>query len=211
MPTSGRTGYAVNSTRTRSTGDCARTGRWVRRPACCSTSSTRRRSSTSWRASTGITGLIPDPHYFGGGLHTIERGGYLRVHADFNPLSAARRPAQDQRPPLPQPGLGGRLGRSPGAVGPVAVTEGGDDRPPLQPPGRLRHHTGHRLPRPSEPAPRRPRVSPVGPSLSTTTPSTARPAELTDPHSTLWQPGVGEKLIHVPPRRSWRPAPIAPD
>ena len=33
---------------------------------------------------TGITGLIPDPHYFGGGLHTIERGGYLRVHADFN-------------------------------------------------------------------------------------------------------------------------------
>ncbi len=28
--------------------------------------------------------LIPDPHYRGGGLHQIERGGYLEVHADFN-------------------------------------------------------------------------------------------------------------------------------
>jgi hypothetical protein len=33
---------------------------------------------------TGIAGLIPDPHYAGGGLHQIERGGYLKVHADFN-------------------------------------------------------------------------------------------------------------------------------
>ena len=33
---------------------------------------------------TGISGLIPDPHFFGGGMHTIEAGGYLRVHADFN-------------------------------------------------------------------------------------------------------------------------------
>ncbi|MCD9622756.1 2OG-Fe(II) oxygenase [Rhabdothermincola salaria] len=33
---------------------------------------------------TGIGGLIPDPHYAGGGLHQIERGGYLKVHADFN-------------------------------------------------------------------------------------------------------------------------------
>ncbi|MCG3174761.1 MAG: hypothetical protein GMKNLPBB_03041 [Myxococcota bacterium] len=33
---------------------------------------------------TGISGLIPDPHLFGGGLHQIERGGYLHVHADFN-------------------------------------------------------------------------------------------------------------------------------
>jgi len=33
---------------------------------------------------TGIEGLIPDPHYFGGGLHQIEPGGYLTVHADFN-------------------------------------------------------------------------------------------------------------------------------
>ena len=33
---------------------------------------------------TGITGLIPDPHYEGGGLHQIRRGGFLKVHADFN-------------------------------------------------------------------------------------------------------------------------------
>ena len=33
---------------------------------------------------TGIDGLIPDPYFGGGGLHQIERGGYLKVHADFN-------------------------------------------------------------------------------------------------------------------------------
>src|SRR5579883_1005387 len=33
---------------------------------------------------TGIQGLIPDPHYLGGGLHQIRRGGLLKVHADFN-------------------------------------------------------------------------------------------------------------------------------
>src|SRR3954470_10467202 len=33
---------------------------------------------------TGIDGLVPDPHLVGGGLHQIERGGHLRVHADFN-------------------------------------------------------------------------------------------------------------------------------
>jgi hypothetical protein len=33
---------------------------------------------------TGITGLIPDPHYEGGGLHQIRRDGFLKVHADFN-------------------------------------------------------------------------------------------------------------------------------
>jgi hypothetical protein len=33
---------------------------------------------------TGIKGIIPDPHYLGGGLHQIERGGFLKVHADFN-------------------------------------------------------------------------------------------------------------------------------
>ena len=35
-------------------------------------------------ALTGIEGLIPDPYFGGGGLHQIERGGYLKVHADFN-------------------------------------------------------------------------------------------------------------------------------
>ena len=33
---------------------------------------------------SGIEGLIPDPHYGGGGLHQMESGGYLKVHADFN-------------------------------------------------------------------------------------------------------------------------------
>ncbi len=33
---------------------------------------------------TGIKGIIPDPHYVGGGLHQIERGGYLKIHSDFN-------------------------------------------------------------------------------------------------------------------------------
>ena len=33
---------------------------------------------------TGIEGLIPDPHLWGGGLHQIVRGGFLKVHADFN-------------------------------------------------------------------------------------------------------------------------------
>src|SRR5262245_58356252 len=33
---------------------------------------------------TGIAGLLPDPYYVGGGLHQIERGGHLQVHADFN-------------------------------------------------------------------------------------------------------------------------------
>lgn len=27
--------------------------------------------------------LIPDPHFVGGGLHQIKRGGFLKVHADF--------------------------------------------------------------------------------------------------------------------------------
>jgi Rps23 Pro-64 3,4-dihydroxylase Tpa1-like proline 4-hydroxylase len=33
---------------------------------------------------TGIDGLIPDPYFGGGGIHQIERGGFLKVHADFN-------------------------------------------------------------------------------------------------------------------------------
>lgn len=33
---------------------------------------------------TGIKGLIPDPHFVGGGLHLTKRGGHLGVHADFN-------------------------------------------------------------------------------------------------------------------------------
>lgn len=33
---------------------------------------------------TGISGLIPDPHLAGGGLHELRVGGFLKVHADFN-------------------------------------------------------------------------------------------------------------------------------
>ena len=33
---------------------------------------------------TGIENLIADPHFDGGGLHQIVRGGKLGVHADFN-------------------------------------------------------------------------------------------------------------------------------
>lgn len=33
---------------------------------------------------TGIEGLIPDPWFEGGGLHQIPRGGFLKIHADFN-------------------------------------------------------------------------------------------------------------------------------
>lgn len=33
---------------------------------------------------SGIEGLIPDPYFGGGGLHQIESGGFLKIHADFN-------------------------------------------------------------------------------------------------------------------------------
>lgn len=33
---------------------------------------------------TGIKNLLPDPYFYGGGLHQIERGGKLGVHADFS-------------------------------------------------------------------------------------------------------------------------------
>jgi hypothetical protein len=33
---------------------------------------------------TGISGLMPDPYMFGGGLHATASGGKLAVHADYN-------------------------------------------------------------------------------------------------------------------------------
>lgn len=33
---------------------------------------------------TGITGLVVDPGYAGGGMHEIARGGKLKMHVDFN-------------------------------------------------------------------------------------------------------------------------------
>ncbi|WP_370980290.1 2OG-Fe(II) oxygenase [Agaribacterium sp. ZY112] len=33
---------------------------------------------------TGIEGIIPDPYFEGGGIHEIKKGGFLKVHTDFN-------------------------------------------------------------------------------------------------------------------------------
>jgi Rps23 Pro-64 3,4-dihydroxylase Tpa1-like proline 4-hydroxylase len=33
---------------------------------------------------TGIPHLVPDPYLEGGGFHSIGRGGFLKIHADFN-------------------------------------------------------------------------------------------------------------------------------
>jgi len=33
---------------------------------------------------TGITGLLPDTSLLGGGLHKMDSGGHLAIHADFN-------------------------------------------------------------------------------------------------------------------------------
>ena len=35
-------------------------------------------------ALTGIKGLIPDPYFLGGGIHVVDNGGHLDIHADFN-------------------------------------------------------------------------------------------------------------------------------
>ncbi len=35
---------------------------------------------------TGINNILCDPHFYGAGLHQIERGGRLSVHADFSQL-----------------------------------------------------------------------------------------------------------------------------
>ncbi len=35
-------------------------------------------------ALTGMQGLVGDPHLVGGGLHQLNPGGFLKVHADFN-------------------------------------------------------------------------------------------------------------------------------
>jgi Rps23 Pro-64 3,4-dihydroxylase Tpa1-like proline 4-hydroxylase len=40
---------------------------------------------------SGIPGLIADKSMAGGGLHCIERGGFLNIHVDFNELSGMYR------------------------------------------------------------------------------------------------------------------------
>jgi len=139
---------------------------------------------------TGIAGLIPDPHFFGGGLHAIERGGYLRIHADFNhyprldlqrrvnALLYLNRDWEEE--------WGGHLelwdrtlSRREAMIAPLfnrlvvfATTDTayhGHPNPLETPPGIARR------------------------SLALYYYSTTRPAdELTEAHSTLWQPGVGE-------------------
>ena len=33
---------------------------------------------------TGIESIIPDPHLYGGGMHQTPRGGFLKMHIDYN-------------------------------------------------------------------------------------------------------------------------------
>ncbi len=43
---------------------------------------------------SGISGLIPDPYFMGGGIHRTENTGFLSIHADFNhhkPMNLQRR------------------------------------------------------------------------------------------------------------------------
>ncbi len=35
-------------------------------------------------ALTGINGLIADPYFMGGGIHSVSKGGFLKIHTDFN-------------------------------------------------------------------------------------------------------------------------------
>jgi Rps23 Pro-64 3,4-dihydroxylase Tpa1-like proline 4-hydroxylase len=48
-------------------------------------------------ALTGVPALVPDPDFEGGGLHQIQPGGWLKIHADFNKHS---RSGLDRRPNL---------------------------------------------------------------------------------------------------------------
>lgn len=149
---------------------------------------------------TGISGLIPDPHLYGGGIHTIETGGYLRVHADFNQhprlnllrrinaLLYLNRDWDDE--------WGGHLelwdrslSSREAMIAPVfnrlvifSITDTayhGHPNPLEAPPGVARR------------------------SLALYYYSTGVGIE---PHSTLWQPGVGERI----PRPGDAPAPVTP-
>jgi Rps23 Pro-64 3,4-dihydroxylase Tpa1-like proline 4-hydroxylase len=44
---------------------------------------------------TGVPDLLADPDFWGGGMHLIRRGGFLKVHADFNVHAA--HPEWDRR------------------------------------------------------------------------------------------------------------------
>ena len=57
---------------------------WDRRPATCCEQFNASAMCGFLEKLTGIDGLVPDPHFVGGGLHQIQPGGFLKVHADFN-------------------------------------------------------------------------------------------------------------------------------
>ncbi|MFL5296748.1 MAG: 2OG-Fe(II) oxygenase [Phenylobacterium sp.] len=55
-------------------------------PECIRSTMYQLNSSSVLKAMENLTGegpLISDPYYDGGGLHQIQRGGYLAVHSDF--------------------------------------------------------------------------------------------------------------------------------
>jgi hypothetical protein len=49
---------------------------------------------------TGINGLLPDPHFWGGGLHQIEPSGFLKIHTDFNFPPDLESRSENKRPRL---------------------------------------------------------------------------------------------------------------
>ena len=66
---------------------------------------------------TGIEGLIPDPHYAGGGCHELRPGGFLKVHADFNWHTQMRLDRRINLIDLPEQGLAARIRRQSRTVG----------------------------------------------------------------------------------------------
>jgi hypothetical protein len=94
---------------------------------------------------TGITGLIPDPHLLGGGLHQIPRGGDPQGARGLRPAPPVEGRPSTQRPAPSQRGLARRLWRPPPAVGPGDDPYRGERGPHRQPDGGC----SRRRPRPS--------------------------------------------------------------
>jgi hypothetical protein len=148
---------------------------------------------------TGITGLVPDPHFYGGGIHTIESGGYLRIHADFNQhprlellrrinvLLYLNRDWDDE--------WGGHLELWDRALSKPEVVIAPDfNRLVIFTITDTAYH-GH--PNPLE--------TPPGVARRSLALYYYSVAQETEPHSTLWQPGVGERV----PRPADEPAAAA--
>ena len=80
---------------------------------------------------SGIQGLLWDPELDGGGLHKIERGGFLNMHTDLEPT--------DQSADLSQQGLEGRVRRRAGAMGRYDDREASERRSSIQPLSDIPH------------------------------------------------------------------------